>query len=134
MSDFQQQQIKIITELSVKDLIDLQKTMGAKIVVIKFSAQWCKPCKMIKPTWDYWIQNNKQTNIIYCELDIDETMDLYIALKKFKMVNGIPALLMYQGNLRRDHWFVPDDSFVGGDVEGFKLFLNRCVLKAKSIS
>ena len=134
MSDFQQQQpINIITELSVKDLTDLQKTMDRQILVIKFSAQWCKPCKTIKPTWDYWIQNNKQTNIIYCELDIDETMDLYIALKKFKMVNGIPALLMYQGNLRRDHWFVPDDSFVGGDVAGLKLFLDRCVIKAKSM-
>jgi len=134
MSEFQQQQpINIITELSVKDLTDLQKTMGRQILVIKFSAQWCKPCKIIKPTWDYWIQNNKQPNIIYCELDIDETMDLYIALKKFKMVNGIPALLMYQGNLIRDHWFIPDDSFVGGDVEGIKLFLNRCVVKAKSM-
>jgi thiol-disulfide isomerase/thioredoxin len=133
MSESQQNTINIITELSVKDLTDLQKTMGRQILVIKFSAKWCRPCKTIAPTWDYWMQNNKQSNIIYCELDIDETMDLYIALKKFKMVNGIPALLMYQGNLRRDHWFIPDDSFVGGDIEGFKLFLNRCVVKAKSM-
>ena len=124
---------QVITELSIKNLTDLQQSMGRKIIVIKFSANWCKPCKTIKPTWDYWIQNNKQANIIYCELDIDETMDLYVALKKNKMVNGIPALLMYQGNLRRDHWFIPDDSVSGGDIETVKLFLNRCVVKAKNM-
>ena len=124
---------QVITELSIKNLTDLQQSMGRKIIVIKFSANWCKPCKTIKQTWDYWIQNNKQANIIYCELDIDETMDLYVALKKNKMVNGIPALLMYQGNLRRDHWFIPDDSVSGGDIETVKLFLNRCVVKAKNM-
>jgi len=124
---------QVITALSVKELQYLQSTMGSKILVIKFSAEWCRPCKTIKPTWEYWIQNNKQSNIVYCEIDIDESLDLYIALKKYKMVNGVPTLLMYQGNLKRDHWFVPDDSFVGGDVEAFKLFLNRCVVKAKSM-
>jgi len=125
--------IQIITELSVKDLTYIQESMGKKIVVIKFSAKWCGPCKKIAPTWNYWIENNKQNNIIYVELDIDETMDLYMALKRYKMVNGVPTILMFSGNTRREHWFIPDDSFIGGDVEAFKLFLNRCVLKAKSL-
>jgi thiol-disulfide isomerase/thioredoxin len=125
--------MSVITDLSVKDLTYLQQNMGNKIVVIKFSANWCKPCKIIKPTWDLWMKTNTQPNIIYAELDIDETMDLYVALKSKKMVSGIPALLMYQGNIKRDHWFIPDESFSGGDVEGFKLFINRCVLKAKNM-
>jgi len=126
-------QIDIITELDVKDLLKLQQTMGQKMVVIKFSAKWCGPCKKIAPLWDLWIKNNNQTNIIYVELDIDETMDLYMAFKRYKMVNGVPTVLMFQGNIRREHWFIPDDSFIGGDVEGFKLFLNRCVIKAKNL-
>jgi thiol-disulfide isomerase/thioredoxin len=125
--------IQIITDLSVQDLVDMQKSIKGNILVIKFSAQWCKPCKLIKPTWDYWLQNNKQTNIIYVELDIDETMDLFIALKSKKMVKGVPTVLLFDGNIKRDHWFIPDDSFVGGDVDGFKLFLNRCVIRAQSI-
>jgi len=124
---------QIINELSVKQLTYLQENMGKKIVVIKFSAEWCKPCKVIKPTWDYWIQNNKQTNIIYVELDVDETMELYGALKTKKMVSGIPALFMYKGNMKRDHWFIPDDSFSGGDVEGLKQFLNRCVKQVQEM-
>lgn len=125
--------INIITELSIKELTDLQRTMTNQILIIKFSAQWCKPCKLIKPTWDYWIQNNKQNNIIYVELDIDETMDLFIAMKSKKMVKGVPTVLLFAGNVKRDHWFIPDDSFVGGDVDAFKLFLNKCVLKAQSV-
>ena len=124
---------KIITELSVQDLIDVQKSISGHILVIKFSAQWCNPCKLIKPTWDYWLQNNKQTNIIYVELDIDETMDLFIALKSKKMVKGVPTVLLFDGNIKRDHWFIPEDSFIGGDVDGFNLFLNRCVIRAQSI-
>lgn len=136
MSELQpqvEQQVQVITDLSVKDLVDLQQTMGNKILVIKFSAQWCKPCKIIKPTWDYWIRNNKQNNIIYADIDIDESMDLYVAFKKYKMIKGVPTIFRFAGNVKREQWFIPDDSFSGGDIEQFKLFLNRCVLSAQRV-
>ena len=60
-------------------------------------------------------------------------MDLFIAMKSKKMVKGVPTVLLFAGNVKRDHWFIPDDSFVGGDVDAFKLFLNKCVLKAQSV-
>lgn len=132
-NEVQQQQLQIITELTVKELIDLQKTMGNKILVIKFSAQWCKPCKNIKPVWDYWIKNNNQKNIIYAEIDIDESIDLYLSFKKYKMVNGVPTIFRFDGNVNREHWFIPDNSIRGGDIEQLKLFLNSCVLAAQRV-
>ena len=46
---------KIITDLTPTDLQQLQTHARGKIVVVKFGADWCKPCKVIKPTCDAWI-------------------------------------------------------------------------------
>jgi hypothetical protein len=46
--------------------------------------------------------------------------------KKYKMLNGIPALLAYKKNVDRDFWYIPDDSHLGGDVNGLNNFFSRC--------
>ena len=34
-------------------------------------------------------------NILFYEIDVDESIELYIKFKKIKMVNSIPAILVY---------------------------------------
>jgi hypothetical protein len=49
--------------------------------------------------------------------------DLYAYLKKNKMVNGIPVMLMYKkGNAS----FIPDDSVTGADPAALDAFFKRC--------
>jgi hypothetical protein len=57
-------------------------------------------------------------------IDIDESVELYISLKRFKMVNGIPAILVYNGGAR-EKWYIPDNSVLGGDVQGVLSLLNN---------
>ena len=62
-------------------------------------------------------------------------MELYYALKTKKMVNGIPSILAYYGNVERDmnQWYIPSDSVIGGDENEVNLFFNRCQIKGATM-
>ena len=125
----------IIKGLTQAELILLQNSFPERIIVIKFSADWCIPCKKIKSIWKKWL-DTAPTNIICIEIDIDESLDLYVYFKNKKIVNGIPAILAFYGDtLKRDSWFMPDDIFAPKKVieEEAEEFLGRCSQKAITI-
>jgi thioredoxin 1 len=68
----------IITELNVTELEKLQATMGNSILIIKFGAEWCGPCKKIAPTYKKFISKSAN-NIICADIDVDDSIDLYIS-------------------------------------------------------
>tara|TARA_Y100000592_G_C5371474_1_gene268756 strand:- start:399 stop:659 length:261 start_codon:yes stop_codon:yes gene_type:complete len=39
--------------------------------VIRFTADWCGPCRMYKPTWDEVVQENK-SKYKFIEIDVDK--------------------------------------------------------------
>jgi thioredoxin 1 len=96
-----------------------------ELIVIKFTADWCGPCKLIKDMCNDFVKQKPDT-IQYYEIDIDESIDLYMKLKKMKMVNGIPALLAYKGGTK-EHWFIPNESHIGSDKKGLSQFFEKCV-------
>ena len=96
-----------------------------ELIVIKFTAEWCGPCKLIKEMCNEFVKH-KPVSIQYYEIDIDESIDLYMKLKKMKMLNGIPALLAYKGTTK-EHWFIPDESHVGSDKKGLGQFFEKCI-------
>ena len=115
--------------LSPFELQQLQTGLGQdQVLIIKFGAHWCAPCSAIRPICEKWLQT-APTKIIWIDIDVDESIELYIALKSKKMLTGIPAILAFRGdkNNEREQWFIPDDSVVGGDIKKVGEFLNRCM-------
>jgi thiol-disulfide isomerase/thioredoxin len=123
---------QIITELNVDQLKALQTSMSKDVLIIKFGADWCGPCKTINPSYQTFIKNSPP-NIIFADIDVDENLDLYLALKKQKMVSGIPAFLAFFAREKRDAWFIPDDSVVGADAVAVANFFKRCEKKAMEL-
>ena len=115
---------QIITEMTPADLQQLQASAKGSVIIVKFGATWCKPCKDIKPTCEEWVKTCP-ANIIYADIDIDESMDLYLAFKSKKMVRGVPVLLAFDTRKTRDQWYIPDDSVEGGNIEAVKKFFAR---------
>ena len=92
------------------------------LVIVKFGAEWCSPCKQIKPVLDAFFASSPP-EVVCADIDIDESFDLYAFLKSKKMVNGIPAVLCYKkGNTT----FVPDDSVTGSSPPDLHAFFVRC--------
>lgn len=105
----------------------LEKNPG--LVIIKFGATWCGPCKRIKPVLDGFFLTSPD-NVVCCDVDVDESFDLYSYFKSKKMVNGIPVILCYKkGNVS----FIPDDSVTGADPVELDKFFKRCSLHLRSI-
>jgi len=96
-----------------------------ELIVLKFTADWCGPCKQIKDLCNQF-EKHKPSSIQYYEINIDESIDLYMRLKRMKMVNGIPALLAYKGGTK-EHWFIPDEVHLGSDKKGLLQFFDNCL-------
>lgn len=66
--------------------------------LLHFTADWCQPCKKIKPMIDYFIKDNP--DIIYRKIDIEEDFDI---AKDFDVMS-IPTLIVIKdGKLYNRH-------------------------------
>ena len=102
----------------------LEKNEG--LIIIKFGADWCGPCKMIEDLVHTWIDKMPE-NVQSIILDVDECFEIYAFLKSKKMVNGIPAILAYEkGNTN----YIPDDAIIGADNNKINEFFERCIKRA----
>ena len=101
-----------------------------KVLVIKFSASWCKPCQRCKPLCEEWFAKMPE-NVILVELDIDDQIDIYATLKSRRMISGIPAILAWYPESEHDHdpWYIPDDIVNYSADAGINKFFER-VLEA----
>ena len=122
----------IIEELTVDECKELQDKLENKVLIIKFSADWCKPCQKIKPLVNEHISKLPE-NVLIADIDIDETMDLYMAFRNKKMLSGIPTILAFYGDVDHEHWYVSDASVSGQDEESINNFFKNVIEKANSL-
>lgn len=111
-----------------EDLNILLKQTPYKYILLKFTASWCRPCKVIQPFLLNCVnekikdldQLNKKNVFLYIEVDVDVCFDLYAFLKKKKAINGIPALFLYNTDISRNqeesYMYLPH-AFVSGTSE-----------------
>ena len=117
-----------ITDITLDDFkLALTNLQPHQVIILRFTAEWCGPCKRIDPLCTTYFEHCSP-DIQPIVADVDETIDLYMVYKRYKMLNGIPALFAYYGNESRDpsQWFIPHDSVNTGDQIQVKEFFNRC--------
>ena len=101
------------------DFLQLLQTK-TKPLLVKFTADWCGPCKRIKPIVDAFLTPEMLTRITYLEIDIDQSVDVYAYMKTKRMLNGIPTLFFYEKSNKN---FAPTYSVSTGKENMIEEFL-----------
>ena len=113
---------EIVTQILNREIFMNLLTKNPGLIIIKFGAKWCGPCKRIKNIVHGFFASSPD-NVLCCDIDVDECGDLYAFLKSKKMINGIPVMLCYK---RNNTTFIPDDSVIGADPQQMDNFFRRC--------
>ena len=113
---------QVISEIANREAFVTLLQHNPGLIVIKLGAEWCGPCKMIKPAVHGFFASSPP-EVVCADIDVDQCFDFYSFLKSKKMVNGIPALLCYKkGNAT----YIPDDMITGADPNQLHKFFVRC--------
>ena len=80
--------MKSVNHAEVKELV---KSEG--LTVVDCFAEWCGPCKMLKPMLDRISQDYDSAAVNFVAVDIDENADFAAENK----IRGVPTLLWYKG-------------------------------------
>jgi len=78
--------------LSVHTNEEFDEAMKTPNKVVKYSAEWCGPCKRIQPIFEQMAQNNPQITFIH--VDMDEVNAPIQSLPTFQFYRN--GTLMYQ--------------------------------------
>jgi len=94
--------ITITNEEQFADVLESKDTL----VVVKFSADWCRPCKQIQPVFEQLAAENPSARFLH--INIDETN-----IKESETVTGLPTFRFY-----RDKTML--DEFTGANVSALR--------------
>jgi thiol-disulfide isomerase/thioredoxin len=117
--------LPILTELPNKVAFQQALESNPGVIIIKFGAEWCGPCKKIEEHVKI-LMNSMPGNVQSYIIDIDESLEVYSFLKKKKMINGIPAILAYYSE---NTSYIPDDMVIGADAVKINEFFERSYVK-----
>lgn len=102
----------VIHEKQTKDSFKELLKNNNGILIIKFGASWCGPCKQIEPFLNNFMQTMPATTT-YVVVDIDESIELYGFFKSKRVLSSIPTLLMFE---KENLSHIPTDLIIGGDL------------------
>lgn len=93
------------------------------VVILRFTAPWCGPCKRIAPFINETI-NVMPASVQFVNINIDECIDVYRVFKQTRQVPGVPTCLAFK---KSNTSYAPDFSVVGIDSVQLTRFFNRCL-------
>lgn len=79
--------------IEVNNISELQIVFTKyKYVVLKFSAEWCSPCKRIQPLFEKLSNDEKYNNIQFVNIDVDTCRDI---CDKYQ-IEGMPTFILIE--------------------------------------
>ena len=91
------------------------------LIIVKFGADWCGPCKRIAPTVKECLEMFDENTHFY-DIDIDDNFEIYGFMRTKKMATAIPTILCWKsGNVN----YVPDYVLTTSDLQEVVTYFNN---------
>uniref|UniRef100_A0A8C4R129 Thioredoxin domain-containing protein n=1 Tax=Eptatretus burgeri TaxID=7764 RepID=A0A8C4R129_EPTBU len=84
---------------------------GEKLVVFKFTAKWCGPCKMIQPFFEELASEHR--DVIFCIVDVDDCSDIC-------EISSLPTFMFFKNRNEVDRFFGASKQKLKEHVERLK--------------
>lgn len=116
--------IMVVCDTTISTRTDFLRviTENRGTVIFKFSAEWCGPCKKIAPEVDEF--KNKiltRPDILWYDIDVDDSIQVFGMLKTKRIVNGVPAILVY---LSENESIYPDEFVLGANKKDLNIMFD----------
>lgn len=119
----------IITAFASMDDFTRLMQNNPGLVIVKFGASWCGPCKRIQSQVHDFFAHSPD-NVVCCDIDVDESFDVYTYFKRKRMIVGVPTLMCFRrGNMS----YIPDESVANSDPAELHNFFTRCGLMHRAL-
>ena len=105
---------KVITEFDNRQQFQEFVSQYKGVFIVKFTADWCGPCKKIKDQV-YNLYNNTKKTTVMADLNVDKNQDVYSSLK----IKSIPTFICYVRGIKCD-------VLVGSDPADVNAFFETC--------
>lgn len=121
---------EIITTITKPDFMTLLNN-NPGLVVVKFGATWCKPCKKIAPLVEAFFATSP-ANVVCADLDVDDenVFGIYGMFQHAKILKGVPGIICFAKGSTNLHFSklypVPDVVYNGGSLEDLDVFFKKC--------
>jgi thioredoxin 1 len=114
------ERMPVLSSLHPNDLLSVLKN-NVNIVILRFTAVWCGPCKRIEPVIQAWL-DKMPADVMFYSLDIDENVEIYSYFKSKRRVNGVPAIMCFsRGNLT----YIADEFVSSSVLEDISRFFEK---------
>jgi len=80
-----------IIEITSKDQFD-EAIKSENLTIVDFWANWCGPCRMLKPILHKIAEENKEIQLLTVDVDLEENRDLTIKYE----INSIPHVYFFK--------------------------------------
>jgi thioredoxin-like negative regulator of GroEL len=105
------------------------KNNNPGLILVKFGATWCKPCKKVDTLIKERMLQMPDTFSCFI-IDIDECLDVYAFLKAKRMVNGIPSILAWK---KGNQGIIPDAVVASSNENEINIFFENCLEMVQKI-
>lgn len=111
----------IFTELCNSTTLFQKLSENPGLIIVKFGADWCGPCKKIAPYVKTHLELFDESCHFY-DIDIDDNFEIYGFMRTKKMATAIPTILCWkQGSTT----YVPDYVLTTSDLNEVETYFKR---------
>jgi thioredoxin 1 len=82
-------------QIHLCDMDQWEEAIQGDLVVVKFGATWCQPCKALLPKWEQ--AASKYESVLFVSVDVDEHPELMMEMG----VSSVPSMIFFEKGERR---------------------------------